>query len=142
MEILLFGSSLLISLTSFLSLLSLLKIHLQFMEDYPLLFSQLIKYRDLIGFKKFLMMDLYVISCGVILKKDKLALLFHLEGQVIFSEMKFFRNFYIIMDSITWPELISYAHKDISYYSKMLCQQCGQLLTMYTEWETWHQWCR
>lgn len=60
-------------------------------------------------------MDLYVILCGVTLKKIKLDLQYRQEEQVIFLVLKSWTNFYTLMALIIFLGPINYVLRDISY---------------------------
>ena len=81
------------------------------------------------------MMDLFVIWCGVTLKKIKQDLQCLQEGQVTYLEVKYWTNFYILMGLNIFRGLTSFAQKDISFYSNKSFPLYGRLLTIYTEWE-------
>lgn len=81
------------------------------------------------------MMGLCAILCGVTLSKIKLDSQFHQEEQDIFSEGRFWINFYISMDFSIFLGHISSVQKAFSFYSEESFRLFGQLQIIYIEWE-------
>jgi hypothetical protein len=68
------------------------------MEVFLLLSNQSNKSKGLTGSWRFLTMDLYAISCGQILKMDKLDLSYLQEEQDIFLDLKYLKSSSITTD--------------------------------------------
>ena len=135
MEILLSGNTLQIFLIIFPLQPTSKIVFLLFTGAFLLSLSLLIRLSLYKGFRKYLMMARYVIWCGVIPKKTKLDLQYHLGELAIYSGKKFLKNFCISTISSIYLEPISFAHRAINYCLKICYRRCGRLLTTFTEWE-------
>lgn len=120
---------------------SLTKKCLQFMEVFLHLSNQSSKSKGLTDSWKFLTMDLYAISCGQILKMDKLDLSYLQEEQDIFLDQKYLKSFSITMDLSIWQEHINFALKDTNCCLMINYRQSGQHRITFIVWEIKHRFC-
>lgn len=119
--------------------LSLTKRCSQFMEVFLLLSNQSNKSKGLTGSWRFLTMDLYAISCGQILKMDKLDLSYLQEEQDIFLDLKYLKSSSITTDLSIWPEHINFALKAINCCLMINFRQSGQHRITFIVWEIKHR---